>query len=462
MAVVLPVLISLFVFTPKHSFADTLECSGKANIVAGNTAAAADVKGCFDNIVTFSTNIANDNIKTAAAIANSKLNLASIAQTVAMTGKEFLMAKGADVASGTSITLGTDGNTFDITGTTTIQTITAKQAGTVVFLHFDSALTLTDDTGNLELGGTNVSVAAEDDVILRSDGTNWNLVGTSKRVNALPENYRDDMKVEQASSATLTVGVGLLEVNTKKISKTAATTMTLTTAGDWAGGSSLQATDTTGYVGIDSSGNIKLHTTAPSHSDYALAITAGTKRYVSWSSTTYRVIGWFRMNATGSGELDAYGVSNIAEMGVTNIVSITDSALDSGTTQVPIDDTIPQNTEGDEYITASIVPTNINNKLLIEHVGQYGVDSADSFTVALFQDSTAGALKAVGNRADAAARVYSTPLDHDMAAGTVSYTTFKIRAGRAGVGTTRFNSDSSGRLYGGVSGSILRITEIIN
>lgn len=144
------------------------------------TVNASNLDGKVDPLATeFNGGIDNDNIDAAAAIAASKLNLATMAQSIAMSSKQFLWAKGADVASGTSIALGTDGNCFDITGTTTINTITAKQAGSVVLLHFDSALTLTDDTGNLELQGANLAVAAESEVILKSDGTDWHLVSYS-------------------------------------------------------------------------------------------------------------------------------------------------------------------------------------------------------------------------------------------------------------------------------------------
>jgi len=63
----------------------------------------------------------------------------------------FKQSKGADVASATTTVLGNDGNFFDITGTTTITSITAKTAGTVVQLQFDSSLTLTSGS-NLLLG----------------------------------------------------------------------------------------------------------------------------------------------------------------------------------------------------------------------------------------------------------------------------------------------------------------------
>ena len=125
------------------------------------------------------------NIKSSAGIAASKLDLSSISQaitfsnTVTMNSKILKMAKGIDVASGTSITLGEDGNFFDITGTTTIQTITAKQAGTVVWLQFDGTLTLTHSTGNLELL-SDMGVDAGDCVCLVCDGTNWVLAGSTQ------------------------------------------------------------------------------------------------------------------------------------------------------------------------------------------------------------------------------------------------------------------------------------------
>lgn len=146
-----------------------------------NSADKADFYNLIDQATASISGITGSEIDSSAAIAASKLNLATIAQTIAMSSKQFLTAKGADVASATSITLGTDGNCFDITGTTNIQTITIKQAGSVVLLHFDGALTLVDDTGNLELQGSSLSVAAEDEVILKSDGTNWHLVAHSKR-----------------------------------------------------------------------------------------------------------------------------------------------------------------------------------------------------------------------------------------------------------------------------------------
>jgi len=73
-------------------------------------------------------------------------------------------AKGADVASAAALTLGDDGNYFDITGTTAITSITTKGAGTVIKLHFDAALTLAHHATDLILpGGANITTAAGDE-----------------------------------------------------------------------------------------------------------------------------------------------------------------------------------------------------------------------------------------------------------------------------------------------------------
>lgn len=83
----------------------------------------------------------------------------------------FTFFKGADVASTSAVTLGNDGSFFNITGTTTITSITAKSAGTVVWLRFAGVLTVTSGS-NLKLNG-NFVTAADSTLELVTDGTNW-------------------------------------------------------------------------------------------------------------------------------------------------------------------------------------------------------------------------------------------------------------------------------------------------
>ena len=73
------------------------------------------------------------------------------------------LAHGADVASATTLTLGDDGNSFNITGTTAITAIATKGVGTVVVLRFAAALSLTHDAVDLILpGGADITTAAGD------------------------------------------------------------------------------------------------------------------------------------------------------------------------------------------------------------------------------------------------------------------------------------------------------------
>ena len=80
-------------------------------------------------------------------------------------GSQIQWSQGADVASDTALAVLTDGNYFDVTGTTAITSInTTGGIGTLIKLHFDGALTLTHDATDLILpGGANITTAAGDE-----------------------------------------------------------------------------------------------------------------------------------------------------------------------------------------------------------------------------------------------------------------------------------------------------------
>jgi hypothetical protein len=76
--------------------------------------------------------------------------------------KSSNVAKGADIASSNTMVIGTDGNYFDITGTTTINTMTVA-TNRHFFLQFDGALQLTHNSTNLDLPSeANITTAAGD------------------------------------------------------------------------------------------------------------------------------------------------------------------------------------------------------------------------------------------------------------------------------------------------------------
>ena len=67
-------------------------------------------------------------------------------------------------------------------------------------------------------------------------------------------------------------------------------------------------------------------------------------------------------------------------------------ALATGTATIPIDDTIPQITEGTEFMTLAITPTSATSTLIIYVVINTSANLTQYNTMALFQDSTANAL----------------------------------------------------------------------
>lgn len=146
---------------------------------------------------------------------------------------------------------------------------------------------------------------------------------------------------------------------------------------------------------------------------------------------------------------------------IAQVASTVTGSSSTGTTQIPNDNTIPQNTEGDQYMTLAITPTNASSKLLINAVWNGSNDTAVGMAVALFQDSTANALAVCANTVAGAGEVISVPLTYSMTASTTSSTTFKIRAGGLSSGTTNFNGSGGNRLFGGAYASSITITEVL-
>ena len=136
--------------------------------------------------------------------------------------------------------------------------------------------------------------------------------------------------------------------------------------------------------------------------------------------------------------------------------------VNTGTTTVPIDDTIPQITEGNEFMTQAITPTSTANRLRIEMLGHFSASvSAGQMSMALFQDATAGALAVTTNCLSANNFASIGYLSWDMIAATTSSTTFRMRAGQGAAATITFNGASGSGLFGGSLASFMRVTEIM-
>jgi len=146
---------------------------------------------------------------------------------------------------------------------------------------------------------------------------------------------------------------------------------------------------------------------------------------------------------------------------ILQVVNVMDGAVATGTTVMVNDDTISQNTEGNEWMTLAITPTSATSKLLIQVVCYMDADADDQQVMAsLFQDDTAGALASAHIESGSGAQLNGLVFNHYMTSGTTSETTFKVRGGQNSAGTVTFNGSASGRLQGGVMASSITIMEI--
>jgi len=150
------------------------------------------------------------------------------------------------------------------------------------------------------------------------------------------------------------------------------------------------------------------------------------------------------------------GISRLAQT-----VSNLSGNVATGTTQIPWDDTIPQNTEGDPYASVVITPQNAASTLVVEVIMNITNSSVSQNTVALFRDSGANALAAAANYNPASGQPGRIVFTHSVAAGSTAATTFVVRAGGSVAGTITVNGSGGVRRYGGVMVSGLVVREYL-
>lgn len=131
----------------------------------------------------------------------------------------------------------------------------------------------------------------------------------------------------------------------------------------------------------------------------------------------------------------------------------------TGTTTIPDDDSRPEITEGDEYLSLVHTPLDASNILLVQVVVHSSSSVGGLHSVALFKDGGTFAIASAGFHIVNSNFFWTHPLSHSLVAGTTSAITFTVRIGNSGAGTTTLNGRGSGRKHGGVLLSSIKISE---
>lgn len=137
------------------------------------------------------------------------------------------------------------------------------------------------------------------------------------------------------------------------------------------------------------------------------------------------------------------------------------AALQTMTTTIPHDNTIPTSSEGTEVtaLATTITPKKIGNVLKVSVNVMYACSTNINIATCLFKDSDAAAI-AVVDHACFAAGIATVHLTHYEEVTSLTAITFKVRLGGASAGTISVNGLSGTQIFGGVACSTVTIEEI--
>lgn len=189
------------------------------------------------------------------------------------------------------------------------------------------------------------------------------------------------------------------------------------------------------------------------------------------SAKAMRVLGYLEYSA-GLAAVGTYGIvptklqlfgQGVSLPGeVVQTIRTDDGNSATGTTVVPFDNSIPQITEGDQYISRTITHTSAANLSRWTSEGFAANDAVGGghIVFSLYQDAVANAKKTATGIA-AQNGVVGCVLNHEQLAATTSLITVRLRIGAVAAGTTTFNGSAGAVLFGGVFNSYIKVEEIM-
>jgi hypothetical protein len=377
-----------------------------------------------------------------------------------------LANQGSAITAAATTNIAATGTSFyaHIAGATGITSFGTANAGVWRWLVYDSTPQITyNATSMILLGNATRTMAAGDGQLVVSEGAgNW------RELAYFPDGGY--LGTTGAQTITTTAAGTLLTVTSTDAG--AATGPDIVT---YRNSATPAANDILGAIrmdGEDSAGNTTTYATlipqiltatdgAEDSALYVRTLRAGATQDFLVSGGAIRLPsaaadkGVGTLNATAGIYINGHGT-------VAQVVADTEAAYTTLGTIIPFDDTIPQNTEGDEILSVAITPVNASSTLKIEVILPIvGGPASTMASAALFVDSTANALAAGAGSIPGTANTTSIVFTHTVSAGSTSARTYKVRAGSASATDAKLNGDNSARVFGGMTAATLTVTEIL-
>lgn len=130
------------------------------------------------------------------------------------------------------------------------------------------------------------------------------------------------------------------------------------------------------------------------------------------------------------------------------------------TTQIPLDDTIPQITEGTQVLSVTHACLTASNRVNLRFQGQVSVSAASWVIAALFVDGAANAVRTSSTIIDTTNGGGMLTLEYEASPGDTASHTYTLRVGPSNAVTVRLNGSASARFFGGSSAGTLKLNEI--
>lgn len=223
------------------------------------------------------------------------------------------------------------------------------------------------------------------------------------------------------------------------------------------------ASPVNGLSGIDT-GALTANTNYYVYAAADLAATPSVTGILSTSATapsgvtSYRRIGEVSTDASAAfSSSDAYSVSYQGK--IRQIKKFVTGAYATGSTTIPADDTIPQITEGDEYMRIPFTAVSLTDLLKIDVVLNGLQAGSEIITACVFQDTNVNAI-GCGSQYSANS-IVNNKFTIYAQVSSLSQVIFSVRAGGT-TGGIKFNGNGSARFYGGRMASSVTVTEFEN